>query len=79
MPLCPKEAEANPGNSFMLLKGLALNILCALAMLYLLQMTSCTLGYLFHTGTSAHNLRQGRELIVLNTAALYPPFYGICS
>lgn len=45
-------------------------------MLYFhIQMTSGMLGYLFHTGASAHNLRQVGELIVPNIAALYPPFY----
>lgn len=38
-------AEDNPGNSSVLLKGLALIIRCALAMLYLVQTTDCELGY----------------------------------
>lgn len=45
-----KEAEAHPENSFTLLKGHTLNMLCASAPLYLLQMTSCIPSYLAHTG-----------------------------
>lgn len=43
----------------------------------LLQMTEP--GYLLHTGTSAHNLRQigGRD--APKAAALLPLFHGICS
>lgn len=45
-----KEAEAQLENSFTLLKGHALSMLCASASLYLLQMTSCIPSYLAHTG-----------------------------
>lgn len=71
--------EANPGNSSMLLKGASFDHPVCIS--HALSGSDDELAARLSPSSilSAHNLRQGGELIVLNTAVLYPPFYGICS